>query len=217
MLPIAVAVTLCTASAALFYTWYKSRDPSSHDAVDGSGTKRKRKPKTDKVEMIIDNEMMPLVLGRNGNSIKSIEERYGVKITFHEKSDGKQLCEFQGAYEKVLQAASVVDDVVKNSKKLTEELIVPKQAYLRISSTLSDICRETATQIRNSKDGLKDKSLRRLEITGAFTNVRKAKQMIEERVRQNEVDTEIKREPRFNQRNSPVNSSEENLSKCNSD
>lgn len=220
VIPVVVGITLCTASAAILYKWFKTRD-SSKDAVDGGsrggGSKRKRKPKLDKVEMTIDNETMPLVLGRNGNNVKSIEERHEVKITFHEKSDGKQLCEIAGAYENVLQAASVVDDVVKKSKNVTEELIVPKQAYLRISSTLSDICRETVTKIRNSNDGLKDKNLRRLEINGAFANVRKAKQMIEERVRQDEIDTEITREPRFNQRNSPVNSSDENLSKCNSD
>lgn len=213
-----VGITLCTASAAILYIWHKSRG-SSQDAVDGGGggSKRKRKPKLDKVEMTIDNETMPLVLGRNGNNIKSIEERHDVKITFQEKSDGKQLCQITGAYENVLKAANVVDDAVKNSKDVTEELIVPKQAYLRIHSALSDICRETVTKLRNSKEGLKDKNLRRLEINGAFANVRKAKQMIEERIRQNEIDTEITREPRFNQRNSPVNSSDENLSKCNSD
>lgn len=140
-----VGITLCTASAAIFYIWHKSRD-SSKDAVDGGGgggSKRKRKPKLDKVEMIIDNETMPLVLGRNGNNLKSVEERHDVKITFHEKADGKQLCQITGAYENVLKAASVVDDAVKNSKDVTEELIVPKQAYLRIHSALSDICRET--------------------------------------------------------------------------
>lgn len=215
VLPVVVGITLCTASAALFYKWYKTRNPGK-DAVDGS--KRKR-IKLDKVEIQIDNETMPLVLGRNGNSIKSIEERHDVKITFREKTDGKQVCEITGAYENVIQAATVVGDVVKKSKNLTEDLIIPKQAYLRISSTLSDICRETATQIRNSKNGLKDKNLRRLEISGSFANVRKAKQMIEERVRQDTVEreNETKREPRFNQRNSPVNSSEESLSKCNSD
>lgn len=216
VLPVVVGITLCTAGAAMLYKWYKARDPGK-DAVDGGGSKRKRKPKLDKVELTIDNETMPLVLGRNGNSIKSIEERHKVEITFHEKSDGKQLCEITGAYENVLQAANVVGDVVKKSKNLTEELVISKQSYSRISSTIQEICRETATQIRNSNEGLKDKDQRRLQITGAFTNVRKAKQMIEERVRQNEIDTEIKREPRFNQRNSPVNSSEENLSKCNSD
>lgn len=216
VLPVVVSITLCTASAALFYTWYKTRNPSK-DAVDGS--KRKRKPKLEKIEMIIENETVPLILGRNGNSIKSIEERHEVKITFRDNNDGKQVCEILGVYENVVQAANIVGDVVKKSKNLTEELIIPKQAYLRISSTLSDICRETTTKIRNSREGLRDNNLRRLEITGAFTNVRRAKQMIEERVRQDTDDreNEIKREPRFNQKNSPVNSSEENLSKCNSD
>lgn len=217
VLPTVVGITLCTASAAAIYIWCKNRD-SSKDAVDGGGgSKRKRKPKVDKVEMTIDNETMPLVLGRNGNNIKSIEERHEVKITFQEKSDGKQLCQIVGAYENVLQAANAVDDAVKKSKNVTEELIVPKQTYLRIHSALSEICRETVTKLRNSKEGLKDKNQRRLEINGPFANVRKAKQMIEERIRQDEVDTEITREPRFNQRNSPVNSSDENLSRSNSD
>lgn len=218
VLPAVVGITLCTAAVAIFFTWCKIRDGSGKDAVDGGGSKRKRKPKVDKkVEMLIDNDAMPLVLGRNGNSIKSIEERHDVKITFSEKSDGKQLCEIEGAYENVMQAANIIGDEVKKSKKFTDELIIPKEEYLRISSTLSEICRETITKIRNSNEGLKDKNLRRLEINGAMANVRKAKQMLEERIRQNKIDTEITREPRFNQRNSPVNSSDENLSKCNSD
>lgn len=213
VLPVVVGITLCT---ALIYKWYKTRNPNK-DAVDGS--KQKCKPKLDTIEMVIDNETMPLVLGRNGNSIKSIEERHEVKITFRDKADGKQMCQITGCYVNVMQAATAVDDVVKKSKNLTEELIIPKQAYLRISSTLSDICRDTATKIRNSKDGLMDNNQRRLEITGAFANVRKAKQMIEERMLQDTVDREhdTKREPRFNQKNSPVNSSMESLSKCNSD
>lgn len=216
VLPVVVGLAVCTAGA-VFYKWYKSRD-SNADVVD-SGPKRKRKPKLDKIEMVIDNETMPLVLGRNGNSIKSIEERHEVKIKFHEGSDGKQVCKITGAYENVMKAANVIDDVVKKAKNLNEELIIPKQAYLRINSALKEICRETTTKIRTSPDGLKDKNQRRLTISGAFANVRKAKQMIEERIRQDEIDSENepKRERRFNQSNLSLSSSEENLPKCNFD
>lgn len=219
VLPVVVGITLCTASAALFYKWYKTRN-SSQDAVDGGP--RKRKPKQpSKVEMMIETDMMPLVLGRNGNNIKSIEERHSVKITFREKDKEKQVCEISGLYENMMKASTAISDEVKKGRSLTEEIVIPKTTCTRISSQiLRDICRETATQIRN-KGGLKDKNLRQLEITGAFMNVQKAKRMIEEQVREDSMhrEHETKREPRYNQKNSPINSSMESLSKqsCNSD
>lgn len=219
VLPVVVGITLCTASAALFYKWYKTRN-SNKDAVDGPS--RKRKPnKLETVAMTIENDVMPLVLGRNGNTIKSIEERCSVKITFRDKDKEKQLCEITGLYENVMKASTAIGDEVKKGKSCTEELIIPKSTYTRIwSHILMDICRETATTIRN-KTGLKDKNLRQLEITGAFGNVQKAKRLIEGQVRQDSADreNETKREPRYNQRNSPINSSMESLNKqsCNSD
>lgn len=221
VLPVVVAITLGLVGTAyggtVIYNWYKARAPS-RDAVAGAA-KRKRKPKTEKVEMIIENETMPLVLGRNGSNIKSIEDRHQVKISFEDKNDGKHICKIEGEYTNVMKAVNAVSDEAKKSKSVTEELIIPRQAYLRINSTLSDICRDTTTKINISKEKMKDNSQRRLEISGQFPNVRKAKQLIEERVYQDSIDGEndIRREPRFNQTNSPVHSSDENLPKCNSD
>lgn len=218
VLPVVVGLTLCTASAALFYKWYKTRS-SSQDVVDGP---KKRKPKQpSKVEMIIETEMMPLVLGRNGNNIKSIEERYSVKVSFREKDKEKQVCEISGLYENMMKASTAICDEVKKGRSLTEEIVITKATYQRISSKiLQSICRETATEIRNIA-GLKDKNLRQLTIKGAFMNVQKAKRLIEDEVRQDSLNREheTKREPRFNHRNSPINSSMESLTKqsCNSD
>lgn len=213
VLPVVVGITLCTASAALFYKWYKTRD-SKKDAVDGAP--RKRKPnKTNKIEINISNDTMPLVLGRNGNNIKSIEERCAAKITFRNKDNENQVCEVSGPYENVMKAATAINDEIKKSKSITEELVIPKSTYIRISShILRDICHSTAATIRLNS-GLKDKNLRQLEITGSFGSVQKAKRLIEEQVRKDTVEreNEIKREPRYNQRNSPINSSMESLSK----
>lgn len=211
ILPIVVGITLCTASAAIFYKWYESRS-SNKDAVDG--VSRKRKPnKKEKVEIPVENEMMPLLVGRNGITLKSIEERCSVEISFRDDGKGKNICQISGFYENVMKASTAINDELKKGKNCTEELIIPKATYTRICShILRDICLETATQVRN-KAGLKDKNKRQMEIKGSFKNVQKARRLIEEQVRidSDERENEIQREPRYNQRNSPINSSMENI------
>lgn len=219
VLPVVVGITLCTASAALFYKWYKTRN-AKQDVVDGPPRPRfkpkpKQKQNETKIDVTIPNETVQLVMGRSGANIKSIEERCGVKITFRDKDGKTQICEITGTYESVMQAATSVNDEIRRAQCVTEDVVIPKSTHEKISlKILKDICHQTATKIRID-GGLEDKTKRKLEITGSFPNVQKAKRLIEEQVRLDAVERENKpkREPRYNQKNSPINSSVESLSK----
>lgn len=224
VLPVVVGITLCTASAALFYKWYKTRN-TKQDVVDGAPRpkfklKGKQKQTNTKVDVTIPNDTVQLVMGRSGANIKSIEERSGVKITFRDKDGNSQICEITGTYESVMQAAGAVNDEIRRSQCVTEDVVIPKTTHEKISlKILKEICHQTATKIRID-GGLEDKTKRKLQITGSFPNVQKAKRLIEEQVRLDaaELKNECKREPRHNQKTSPINSSMESLSKqsCNS-
>lgn len=220
VLPVVVGITLCTASAALFYKWYKTRNAKEDDVGSERRPrfKAKQQSKHTKIDVTIPNETLQLVMGRAGANIKSIEEKTSVKITFRDKDGQNQICEISGIYENVMKAASSISDEVRKSKNVIENIIIPKLTHEKISKNLQDICRQTATKIRIA-GGLDDKTKRKLEITGTFTNVQKAKRLIEDHVRQdvNERANEPKREPRF-QKTSPLTSSMESLSKqsCNS-
>lgn len=219
LLPVAVGIALCTASVALFYKWYKMRSSTS-DEVDGAPNS-KMKPKRienhfTKVESTISNDKVPIILGRLGANVKSIEERTNAKIQFREKDEANQICEISGQYEDVMKAADVVKDELTRSQSQTEEMIIPTSAHKKIcrqsGKVLHDICQRSFTQIHIDA-GITDKNARRLLITGSLANIQKAKKLIAEKVRQDteEQEAESKREPRYTSRGPSASTSLESL------
>lgn len=219
-LPVLVGLSLCSASAAILYVWYKTKN-AEKDEVDGGVPVRRAKSKHSvgssnskaitKVESEIANDVVPLVLGRNGTNVKSIENQTHTKISFRRKDDGHQVCEISGQYENVMKAADLVKLEASRSLNVTEELNVPQSAYCKIigrcGKTLQDICRRSQAQVHINAASSGDKSVRRIMVTGSRAHVNTAIRLIEEKVREDatERDTENKREPRGNPR-SPTNS-----------
>lgn len=219
-LPVLVGLSLCSASAAILYVWYKTKN-AEKDEVDGGVPVRRAKSKHSvgsgnskaitKVESEIANDVVPLVLGRNGTNVKSIENQTHTKISFRRKDDGHQVCEISGQYENVMKAADLVKLEASRSLNVTEELNVPQSAYCKIigrcGKTLQDICRRSQAQVHINAASSGDKSVRRIMVTGSRAHVNTAIRLIEEKVREDatERDAENKREPRGNPR-SPTNS-----------
>lgn len=172
-----------------------------------------------RIEFKVAKDTVPLVIGRNGATLNAIEEKTGAKVAFRDKDAQNQMCEISGPYESVMKAHDAINDVIRRSQNVTEFIIIPKSTHDKIGvKVLKDINHETATKI-SIDGGLEDKMKRKLKITGSAANVQKAKQLLEDQVRQDTADreNESKREPRYSQKNSPINSSMESLSKksCN--
>lgn len=220
VLPVVVGITLCTASAALFYKWYKTHYVQQ-DETDGRPRPRKAKhqSKVTKVNVTIEKDKLQLVMGRAGANIKAIEERTGAKITFRDKDGQNQICEITGPYESAIQAAGAINDEIKRSHCVTDSVIIAKEIHDKVSKVLRDVCLQTGTKI-HIDGGYENKTQRKLVITGPFLKVQTARRLIEKEEQQyrNDLEIESKREPRHSQRNSPINSSMESLSKqsCNS-
>lgn len=215
-LPVLVGLSLCSASAAILYVWYKTKN-SERDEVDGGKPARKTKSKLSvssnsssktitKVESEIANDVVPLVLGRNGTNVKSIEHQTHTKISFRRKDDAHQVCEISGQYENVMKAADLVKVEASRSLNVTEELTVPQSAYCKIigrcGKTLQDICRRSQAQVHINAASSGDKSVRRIMVSGSRAHVNTAIRLIEEKVHEdaNERDAENRREPRGNGR-----------------
>lgn len=219
LLPLVVGIALCTASVALFYKWYKTRNSTS-DEIDGASIS-KLKPKrvknhSTKVESTISNDKVPIILGRLGANVKSIEERTNAKIQFREKDELNQICEISGQYEDVMKAADVIKEELARSQSRTEEMIIPTSAHKKIcrqsGKVLHDICQRSFTQIHIDA-GISDKNARRLLITGSTANIQNAKRLIAEKVHQDneEQEAESKREPRYTPRGPSASTSLESL------
>lgn len=224
-LPVLVGLSLCSASAAILYVWYKTKKTET-DEVDGVAPVRKSKSKVSsaktksitKVESEIANDVVPLVLGRNGTNVKSIENQTHTKITFRQKDDAHQVCEISGQYEDVMKAADLVKIEASRSLNVTEELVVPQTAYCKIigrcGKTLQDICRRSQAQVHINAASASDKKMRRIMVTGSRSHVNTAIRLIEEKVREDatERDTENKREPRGSTRDSTSESNDHRAS-----
>lgn len=219
-LPVLVGLSLCSASAAILYVWFKTRNLEK-DEVDSVAPVKKSKsiPKLSghsgraitKIQSEIANDVVPLVLGRNGTNVRSIENQTQTKISFRRKNDTHQVCEISGQYENVMKAADLVKVEASRSLHVTEELNVPQSAYCKIigrcGKTLQDICRRSQAQVHINAAPTGDKNVRRIMVTGSRSQVNMAIRLIDEKVREdaNERDAELKREPRGTTR-SPSNS-----------
>lgn len=220
LLPVVVGITLCTASAAIFYKWYKSRNQNT-DQVDGTPKfkfKKQQKNQITKVESTIPNDKVPLICGRYGANIKSIEEQTATKIQFCAKDDLYQVCEITGKYENVMKAAKLIKAELDGSHRVTDEMIIPTSTHKRIcrqsAKILRDICQQSSTSI-SIDPGVNDKNTRRLLISGSTANIQRAKRLIEDTVRQDieEQELENKREPRYVSKGPSSSTSMESLTK----
>lgn len=220
--PIVVGITLCTASAALFYQWYRTRK-SKRDELDGLSTvkfpKNRRTNETITLRPVIANDKVVLVSGRSGANVRSIEETAGVRIIFKQTTDTHQTCEITGPYENAMKAFSMINDELARSESVTEEMLIPyeslKSTGQSLGTMLKEICKTTNAKIHIDSGVKTSDGKRRIIFTGSQVNVDRAKQMIGEKCRQvaDEQRTELKREPRISHRASPSLSSSECLSK----
>lgn len=211
--PLLVGLSLCGASAAILYVWYKSKN-SSRDQTDsrprGPLTRAKLAgQKASKVECAVSNDVVPLIIGRNGTNVKSIEDQTNTKILFRRKDDAQQVCEISGTYENVMKAANLIKEQASRSTNVTDEVSVSHAAFAKVfgryGKTLQEICRKSHTQVHIDSGLAADKSSRRVLITGSRANVNLAKRLIDEKIAEDaeEREAEIKREPRHTPRSGP--------------
>ncbi|KAJ6646712.1 Tudor and KH domain-containing protein like [Pseudolycoriella hygida] len=201
IIPIVIGLSLCSASAILFYIWCKTKD-RENDATKSPATNSK---KNTKVECVISNNVVPLVAGRGGANIKSIEGRTSTQVKFKAKDDKNQICEIIGKLDNVRKAAELIKELALPPPNLTEEILVPQSAYGKIvgrcGEVLQEICRKSQAKVYIDSGDRNEADMRRLCITGTRAHVNMAKQLIEEKIRidkESRENAQVKREPRGN-------------------
>lgn len=200
---------LCSLGGAMLYIYFKNKDDDEElDVVDGKLAAKKKQDIS--LQIVLDNEIVPILLGRGGANLKIVEEKTGTVIRFREKDDNHQYCEIRGLKENVEKAKQMLVKEIERYPSVKEELFVPQSACGRIigrcGESLQEICRKSLAKVSvESGDRNHD---RRVVISGNRTQVNIAKKLIEEKVKEDELfrksleETEQKREPR----RSPTNS-----------
>lgn len=223
ILSLVIGLTLCGAGAAMLYAHYANKkDEKTTDDTDNKAAVPKKQPSPEetKVEIKLTNQVIPLVVGRGGANLKSIENKSGAVIRFRELDDSHQICEIRGLAQCVNEALKLVKAEASRSLIVVEEVVVPQSACGKIKGrcgdALQEICRKSGAKVAVLPADRGDGSTRRMTITGTRVQVNFAKGhirqvMLEQEEQQKRLDaTEAQRTPRGNVR-TPTSSPGESL------
>lgn len=175
---------------------------------------KKSDPQTDPTEVlefIVKNQQVPAIVGRNSVVLKAIEEKTQTLIRFRESDENHQICSIKGRKSDVAIAKQLID--VESSKPcvITDELLVPISSCGKIEgycgSVLHEICSKSSAKVWVDPGSRKQQAeTRRVLITGTEEQVKLAKKLIEEKIKEvpeensnfaDDKKEEFKREPRL--------------------
>lgn len=207
VLPILLGLTLFGLSGALFYVYIKKNEEDQKSSKSSKTNKpTKLEEKDIIVELTIKNDVAPIVVGRGGANLSSIQEKTGTSIVFREKDENNQICEIRGKIEAVKNATKLINLAASRPPIISEDIYVPQTACGKIigrcGDSLQDICRKSCAKVSVESGDKGDGKTRRVIITGTQSQVNVAKSLIEEKVKE-DIETrriveemEAKREPR---------------------
>ncbi|KAM7351323.1 tudor and KH domain containing protein papi isoform 1-T3 [Cochliomyia hominivorax] len=216
---------LCTLGGAMLYAYFKTRDEEEEQQENDKKSLGKLPPKKQvmkpappkevKIELKIENVHVPLVAGRQGANLKSIEEKTLTKIHFRDKDDSSKICEITGYPDNVKEARSLLLKEIERAPIVKEEIYVPQSVCGKImgrcGEAMQEICRISLAKV-SIDAGVRSANTRRITITGNRQQVNIARKLIEDKIEEDELlrkvveEAEQKREPRRSPTNS-VNSS----------
>lgn len=184
---------------ALIYIYYRQRDKDKKKKTgtdDNDGiSMSKFNEKIETFEFNVNNAQVPLIVGRNSVTLKSIEEKTSTKIRFREGENDHQICTIKGKANNIKLAKELVDAEGAKPTVVTEEVLVSTSSCGRIEgfggSILQDICQKSSAKVwidpgtRKAQKG----ETRRVLITGTKEQVELAKNLIDEKIKEQPLDT----------------------------
>lgn len=163
------------------------------------------------LEFVVKNQQVPAIVGRNSVVLKAIEEKTGTQIRFRENDEDNQICTIKGRKGDVDIAKQLIDAETSKPCVITEEILVPISSCGKIEgycgSVLHEICSKSSAKVWVDPGSRKQQAeTRRVLITGTEEQVKLAKKLIEEKIKEVPEETltvsddkkdEFKREPRL--------------------
>lgn len=190
---------------ALLYLYMKRKDKKK----DGDGGDDWREP-VEVLEFVVKNQQVPAIVGRNSVVLKGIEDKTNTTIRLRESDENHQICSIKGLKDDVKLAKQLIDVEASKPCVITEEILVPTSSCGKIESysgsALLDICTQSSAKVWVDPGSRKNQAeTRRVLITGTEEQVKLAKKLIEERIREPALEEpqtddkkgEFKREPRL--------------------
>ncbi|XP_043641003.1 tudor and KH domain-containing protein homolog [Drosophila teissieri] len=214
---------LCSLGGAMLYAYFKTRndeeDADASDQRQAPGTRGQaeaQKPQKEVcLKIVVDNEHVPLIMGRGGSNIKLIEEKTLAKIRLRDKDSGHKFCDINGVPDAVKAARAMLIKEIERAPVVKVELQVPQ----RLASKLNGRGGELLQEIRSSSlaklnidlNGRNGKA--KITIIGNQKQVNIARKMLDDQIEEDEElvrsmeEVEQRREPRRSPTNSIASSS----------
>lgn len=188
---------------ALIYIYYRQRDKDKrrkNNSDDSNGISM-LDDTIETLEFKVSNVQVPLIVGRNSVTLKSIEEKTSTKIRFREGDEENQICTIKGKANNVKLAKELVDAEGAKPSVITDEVLVSTSSCGRIEgfggSILQDICQKSSAKVWIDPGTRKVQGEnRRVLITGTKEQVDLAKKLIEEKIKEQPLDTPPLQSPR---------------------
>jgi tudor domain-containing protein 2 len=206
VLPIAAGIL---GVGALIYIYLKQRDKDKDKKKKPTqnATSDDNDESVEVLEFQVENNQVPIIVGRNSVNLKSIEEKTRTIIRFRECDGDNQMCMIKGQADDVKLAKQLIDVEKTKPSVITDELLVPTSSCGKIEgycgSVLHEICQKSSAKVWVDPGARKVQGEnRRVLISGTKEQVEMAKKLIEEKIKEpasppnEEKRDEIKRSPR---------------------
>jgi tudor domain-containing protein 2 len=143
----------------------------------------------EELEFRVKTQQVPAIVGRNSVILKSIEDKTQTQIRFRDNDDEYKICTIKGTPENVKCAKTFIDEEIAKPFVITEELLVPTSSCGKIEgysgSVLLEICSQSSAKVWVDPASRKQPSeTRRVLITGTEEQVKLAKQLIDEKIKE---------------------------------
>nr|XP_040239902.1 tudor and KH domain-containing protein homolog [Anopheles coluzzii]XP_040239903.1 tudor and KH domain-containing protein homolog [Anopheles coluzzii] len=187
-IPLILGLSLLGASGAYLYMLFKKRRSNATGDLVDFFTRSTSKQDAPVAEIVIPNSLIPLVIGRKGYTLQHIQQSTGASINFVDHDESSQLCRIQGPSQAAVEKAKEM--VLKETSRpitITEEVIVPQAACGKIlgrcGDELQEICRKSMAKVW-LEGRARSETERRVMITGTASQIKVAKELIAQKVRE---------------------------------
>ncbi|ALC40135.1 papi [Drosophila busckii] len=229
---------LCSLGSAMLYAYFKSRNEDkdtdeqqkprnkSNAAINAKPQQQtQQKAKEICQKIVVDNDHVPLIIGRAGANLKQIEEKTGAKIRLRDKDNAHKFCDITGQPEAVKAARALLIREIERAPIVKVELQIPQRLANKLNARngelLQDISRSSLAKLNIDPNGRQGKA--KVSLVGNQKQVNIARKLLEDQIEEDEQsrrtmeELEQQREPRrsptsFSMGSSSLYSSQTSLS-----
>lgn len=181
IVPLIIGLSVCGIGSVFVYQFLNQKRKDDDDETDEDTYSFLSPSLTSSgglmsVEFPVPNSIVPVIVGKQNLSLRSLENKTGSKVSFREDphTQDHQICRIEGAQEAVEDAQRIVVQFTSRPTIVTEELEVSQSACGKIlgrfGERLQEICRKSNAKV-SVNSSTSDMNQRQVVISGTQMQV----------------------------------------------